>query len=259
MPPSATPLSFSSAEGPLALLPTLCAFAAGLVAGTAVRTLAFRYAVTDGEQPRSRCEGCGRRPRMFGVPAVPPNGSCRTVGCERRLGPPAWGAELLTGVVLAALVAATAGRPVLLVGTLCGAAVLGCALGVVDATVRRLPDALTFPLLVGTLLLLGVVALLYGGDWPRAALAALLLGVAYLLLALFAPVGLGDAKLAPTLGAVTGWFGWSVVLSGVVAGFLLSGVYGAALLLLRKAGRKDQLPFGPFLLAGALLAVLAAA
>ena len=48
------------------------------------------------------------------------------------------------------------------------------------------------------------------------------------------------------------------MLVGAFAGFLLGGLVGVALVLGRGAGRKSAIPFGPSMLAGALLALLAA-
>jgi len=79
-----------------------------------------------------------------------------------------------------------------------------------------------------------------------------------LLAALPRGMGGGDVKLAPLLGFYLGWLGWSSVLVGAFAGFLLGGVTGAALMSARVATRKSRIPFGPFMLAGVFLAVFAA-
>jgi leader peptidase (prepilin peptidase)/N-methyltransferase len=44
--------------------------------------------------------------------------------------------------------------------------------------------------------------------------------------------------------------------SGGFLGFLFGGVVGGALMVARRAGRKSQIPFGPFMLAGAFAAIL---
>lgn len=72
-------------------------------------------------------------------------------------------------------------------------------------------------------------------------------------------MGGGDVKLAPLLGFYLGWLGWDAVAVGAFAGFLLGGVVGIALLAARTATRKSRIPFGPYMLAGAFLAVFAAA
>jgi leader peptidase (prepilin peptidase)/N-methyltransferase len=71
-------------------------------------------------------------------------------------------------------------------------------------------------------------------------------------------MGFGDVKLAGLLGLYLGWLSWSSVVVGTLAGFLFGGLVGAALLVARKAGRKTAIPFGPYMLAGAMFAVFAA-
>jgi leader peptidase (prepilin peptidase)/N-methyltransferase len=137
---------------------------------------------------------------------------------------------------------------------------VGLALAVIDLDTKRLPNALTLPsyVVLGLLLLLPAVAEPDWGAYLTAWLGALALFAFYFLLAVIYPsgMGFGDVKLAGVLGLVLGWLGWSVVLVGGFLGFLLGAVVGGALMLVRRAGRKSKIPFGPFMLAGALLAVL---
>jgi leader peptidase (prepilin peptidase)/N-methyltransferase len=70
-------------------------------------------------------------------------------------------------------------------------------------------------------------------------------------------VGFGDVKLAGLLGLYLGWLGLPVWIAGTCAGFVLAAVYALALLASRRATLKSTIPFGPFMLAGALAAVLA--
>ena len=72
-----------------------------------------------------------------------------------------------------------------------------------------------------------------------------------------AGMGFGDVKLAGVLGMATAWCGWGAWAVGLFGGFLSGGLFGLALLATGRGGRKSAVPFGPFMLAGALLAVLA--
>jgi leader peptidase (prepilin peptidase)/N-methyltransferase len=54
------------------------------------------------------------------------------------------------------------------------------------------------------------------------------------------------------------WSGWPTLAAGAFAGFLLAAVYGLGLLVSRRATRGQRIPFGPFMVAGTLLALLAA-
>ncbi|MFF6906007.1 prepilin peptidase [Streptomyces sp. NPDC012389] len=167
-------------------------------------------------------------------------------------------APLVTVLVCIALAAATGARPELGVWLLLAPpAVL---LATVDRRVHRLPDPLTLPLAGAAVLLLGGAALLPGhaGSWTSGLLGGLVLGGFYLLLFLINPngMGFGDVKLALALGVALGWYGWAVLFLGGFAGFLFGAAYGLGLVLLRRAGRRTGIPFGPFMIAGALTGVL---
>jgi hypothetical protein len=53
------------------------------------------------------------------------------------------------------------------------------------------------------------------------------------------------------------WLDWPVLLAGAALGFVLSAVVSLGLLAARRITLRSQICFGPFLLGGALLAVLA--
>jgi len=142
------------------------------------------------------------------------------------------------------------------------AAAGGAALGVVDARTHRLPDALTRPTtgLVAALLLGAAAA---SDAWEaalRALVGGLALGAAYLALHLVSPAGMGrgDVKLAVPLGAVSAWYGWSTLLATVVLPFLVGGLVALGLMVTRRATRTTALPFGPFMLLGAAVAITTA-
>jgi leader peptidase (prepilin peptidase) / N-methyltransferase len=141
---------------------------------------------------------------------------------------------------------------------------LACvALVVIDLDARLLPNRITYPALglVAVLLLVASLAEDDVGRMLRALEAAGVAGAFLLALALLSPggMGLGDVKFALVLGLALGWLGWSAVVAGFVGAFLLGGLAALVALLALRAGRKTQLPFGPWLALGAILAVLAAA
>ena len=135
----------------------------------------------------------------------------------------------------------------------------GVVLGAVDLAVHRLPDRVTVPAYaaVATALLVDAVAL---GTWPallRAGLAAAAaLGVA-VFAAVLSPRGLGfgDVKLLGLLGLVLGWVGWGALLTGVLLGLVTGAAASLTLIAAGRAGWRTALPFGPPLLAGAVLAL----
>ena len=134
-------------------------------------------------------------------------------------------------------------------------------LATIDAATRLLPNRITYPAfpVVAGLLLVASVGLDDLGRLGRALVAAAAVGGFFFLLALVSPrgMGLGDVKLAPTLGLALGWLSWGAVAVGVFAAFLLGGLAGLGGMLALGLSRKSLLPFGPWLVAGALLGVLA--
>jgi leader peptidase (prepilin peptidase)/N-methyltransferase len=141
-------------------------------------------------------------------------------------------------------------------------AAVAIALALIDLAVRRLPDAIVLPsYVVGVVLL--IPATMEQADWRagvRGILAAAALWAIYFAIALAYPggMGFGDVKLAGLLGLFLGWLGWSSVLIGTFAGFALGAVIGMVLLATRRGDRKTAIPFGPCMLAGAMLAVFVA-
>ena len=89
----------------------------------------------------------------------------------------------------------------------------------------------------------------------RAGIGGALLFVFFTVLATAHPAGMGfgDVKLAGLIGLVLGYLSWPALLLGCFAGFLLGGVAGLALI---RRGRDTVIPYGPFLIAGALLGIL---
>jgi leader peptidase (prepilin peptidase)/N-methyltransferase len=133
------------------------------------------------------------------------------------------------------------------------------ALAVIDWRTRILPTYLIRPTLAG-LVVLVLVGWAVTGDGQavlRSGLGLLVCGGFYLLLWLVYPRGLGfgDVRLSGPLGLGLGWVGWGPVLVGVYAGFLLGGVVGGLLAVIKIVERKG-FPFGPFMLLGALVGLL---
>jgi len=134
------------------------------------------------------------------------------------------------------------------------------ALSVIDLEHFLLPNRIVYPLAVTTVALLALAAV--GDDaWPsfgRALLGGVFATVALGGLHLLSPrsMGFGDVKLAFVLGLVLGWLGWSELVLGLFCGFLAGALVGLALIMVRHRGRKDHLPFGPFLAFGTVLVLL---
>jgi len=140
-------------------------------------------------------------------------------------------------------------------------AVVGAVLGYIDTRTRYLPSAIIWPsyVLVGVAL---VIASAVSGEWVslrRAAIAGVIgFGVFYLLWYVFPRgVGFGDVRLSGLLSMALGWLGWGELVTGLYGGFFLGAVIGVVLTLAKVFKRRQLFPFGPFMLVGALIGVLA--
>lgn len=223
----------------------------GAAAGALLPRAAYRLGVPAGTPPRPACPHCARPfpPGLAGW--VHPGAPCRCTGATAAAG------AIVASAGAAATLGAALRGPELPVYLL--AAVLGVLLAAVDLRCLRLPDPLVAALALLTVAPLAAVAVTGGepGRLGRATLAAVLCFSAYLLLALLpgGGLGFGDVKLAAVLGFLLGWVGWPAVVLGLAAPHLINGPVVVFLLLTGRARRGTALPFGPALLAGALIAV----
>jgi len=135
----------------------------------------------------------------------------------------------------------------------------GIWLAAVDLRVQRLPTKI----IVGAAAVCGsliVAAALAGGRAEvavTAGMAAAAVGVAYLAMAVLAPgqLGIGDVRLASLCALLLGTRGWGTVVVGAVVPWLVSAVVAVVLVWTGRARGEDQLPLGPYLIAGTLLAL----
>jgi leader peptidase (prepilin peptidase) / N-methyltransferase len=246
-----------------AILAGLLGLAAGSFANVVIHRVPRRESVV---RPGSRCPACGQPIAWHdNVPVVGwllLGGRCRR--CRTAIPARYPAVELAVGLLwfLVTLRLASEGLgwavPAYLV--LAFACVV---LAVIDASTRLLPNRLTYPAFVTVAVLLLGASLATGdlGRLWRGLLAAVAAGAFFLLLALINPrgMGLGDVKLAPTLGLALGWLSWPALAVGLFSAFLLGGLAGLGAMLVLRLSRKAQVPFGPWLAAGALVGVLAGA
>jgi leader peptidase (prepilin peptidase) / N-methyltransferase len=139
-------------------------------------------------------------------------------------------------------------------------AVVGAVLGYIDLRTRFLPSAIIWPTYAAVAVLL-TLASLVTGDWGALARAVIAgTGTFVLFYAMWwvypAGIGFGDVRLSGLLGGALGWLGWAELVIGMYGGFLLGAVLGVLLTAVKVFDRK-AFAFGPFMLAGALIGVLA--
>ena len=126
-----------------------------------------------------------------------------------------------------------------------------------DLDQRLLPNIVTLPVIpVALVFAISGLDPLVGRSFLLAILAAVLIpAVLYLPSIPFGAgaFGLGDVKFLAGMGLM---LGGDRALAGTVVGLLLGGVVLLALLATRRIGRRSYVPFGPFLILGAMWAVL---
>ena len=134
--------------------------------------------------------------------------------------------------------------------------IVGTLLAVIDAATGKLPDRLTLPSYAVLVILLGVADAVAPnqGSTTGAAEAAVLLLAVFFVSALLRGVGLGDVKLAGLLGLVLGFRSWTTVYAGLLVAFLLAAIFIVFSSI--RGGNCARIPLGPFLVAGAMVAIL---
>lgn len=236
----------------------------GLLVGSFTNVLISRVpADEDWVRGSSRCPRCGHeihwRDNIPLLSWLLLRGSCRHCGqpISRRY-------PLVELLVSALFVAVYLGFGLSLTAAALGyLACVSTALAFIDLDVHRLPDPLVLPSygVVGALLLSDAAVTGGWGDLARAGAGAGILGGFYLLMWLAYPAGMGfgDVKTAGLLGLALGYAGWPALAVGGIAGPLTGGAVVAIGLATRRLSRRQRVPYGPMLIVGAWLGVLAGA
>ena len=232
----------------------------GLMIGSFLNVVVYRVPLGRSiASPPSACPSCGSRIRPYdNVPVVSwllLRGKCRDCSAPISIRYPlveAGTAGAFAGVAL--VVGVSWALPAYWTAT-----ATALALALVDFDHKRIPNAILFPGLAATWVLLVPGSLLDGDAWALARAAGGAAGYFGLLLVVAVAArggfGFGDVKLALLLGTFLAHRSWEALIVGVFAGFVVGGVLGGALLLARRAGRRDTMPFGPAMVIGAAVAL----
>ncbi|KFI07166.1 A24 family peptidase [Massilia sp. BSC265] len=207
--------------------------------------------------PRSSCPHCGHGiTAMENIPVVSwlaLRGKCRK--CKAPISPRYPAVELLTGI-LAGVLVWTFGSGLAGLATLLFLFLL-VAMTFIDVDTQLLPDDLTYPLLWA-----GLLVNLNGTFVPLqdavigAAAGYLALWSVYWLFKLVTGkegMGYGDFKLLAALGA---WLGWQMLPTIILLSSVVGAIVGISLIVFAKRGRDKPIPFGPYLAAAGLIALL---
>jgi len=138
---------------------------------------------------------------------------------------------------------------------------VGCRLVVIDIRSHRLPDRIVLPTLAVLVVLVAVDAAVAGesGTMVRSLLGMLILGGFYAVLRALSRQGIGggDVKLAAVIGLTLAWHGWQALAVGAASAFVIGALYAIGLMVLRRADGATRIAFGPWMILGALLGIIA--
>ncbi|HET9492007.1 MAG TPA: prepilin peptidase [Methylomirabilota bacterium] len=203
-------------------------------------------------RPPSHCGVCGKPIRWFdNIPLLSflwLRGRCRL--CQTRI---SWRYPVIeaTTAILFALAAPRVGWGVELVGAWLFVAVL-VAIAAIDLEHQVIPDSISLPAIAAGLALSFVTP---SRVWVDSLLGITVgAGIPFAVIILSrGGMGGGDMRLGALIGA---FLGWQLALLSLFMAVLLGGVVATALLVAGRKGRKDRIPFGPFLAGSGVICLL---
>ena len=265
---------------PASLGPTLVAALLGLLVGSFLNVVIYRIpkimqresdnyvAQESGKEaphqdrfnlmvPRSSCPCCGHQiTALENIPVISYialGGKCRK--CKARISPRYPAIELLTAG-LSGLMVWTFGSGAAGMATLLFAWLL-IAMTFIDFDTQLLPDDLTYPLLwAGLLININGTFVPLQDAVIGAAAGYLVLWTVYWLFKLVTGkegMGYGDFKLLAALGA---WLGWTMLPTIILLSSIVGAIVGISLIVFAKRERSNPIPFGPYLAAAGMIAML---
>jgi len=227
----------------------------GLIIGSFLNVVAYRVPqnlsiVT----PPSACPQCGHAIRWYdNIPVVSwfvLRGRCRDCGKRIPVRYPL--VEAATGALFAGVFLLIGGAWTLPAFLLFGGTTM--VLILTDLDHKRIPNRILYPATVAAVLLLimGAAADEALSAVPRALAGGAVYFALLLVIALLARggFGMGDVKLSFLLGVFLAFRSWEVLWTGIFLAFLIGGAVSLLLLVTRRKGRKDAIPFGPPLIIG---------
>ncbi|MBW8900037.1 MAG: prepilin peptidase [Massilia sp.] len=265
---------------PATLAATLAAFLFGLLIGSFLNVVVYRLPVMAQREldnyiaheagkelphpdrfnlmvPRSACPHCGHRiTALENIPIVSwlfLRGKCSA--CKAPISARYPIVEAVTGLLSAVLVWNLGSGWLGLAGLAFTYFLI--AMTLIDYDTKTLPDDLTYPLLW-----LGLLINLNGTIVPlRDAVIGAMAGyvslwAVYWLFKLVTGkegMGYGDFKLLAALGA---WMGWAMLPTIIILSSVVGALVGISLIVFARRDRNNPIPFGPYLAAAGMIALL---
>ena len=231
----------------------------GCIVGSFLNVVIDRLPRGESLGGRSSCDRCGRTLSVWELVPVLSYALQRGKSkcCKKKLKIQYSLIEALTGLCFFTItwvyLSRTSSLDLQNIGALLGLLIItACSIAItlIDFRHHIIPDELQISLFVGVIIYHVSLNSLHVMLVGQALVVALPILLIYLITR-GRGMGFGDVKMQMTLGL---WLGITKGFLGVYLGFLTGALYGIILLVLRKAGRKTQIAFGPFLLLGAWIA-----
>jgi leader peptidase (prepilin peptidase)/N-methyltransferase len=235
-------------------------FLFGITIGSFLNVVIYRVPNGKNINGRSHCPRCDNQIRGYdNIPVFSwfiLRGKCRD--CKERISVRYPMVELGTGLFWVILGLAFGYDPILPLLLILASATV--ALTMIDFDTMTLPNVITYPIFIITAIYLPVLA--WATDSWSNLISAGLGAVIYLgfffglwFLTGGKGLGFGDVKLAPTLGAMIGWFSLNGSVVGIMGAFILGGIPAGIILAMGILKKGSQIPFGPMLMLGAWVAL----
>ena len=233
----------------------------GLLIGSFLNVVAYRVPLGQSVvAPPSACPACAHPIRWKdNIPIVSwllLRGRCRDCGAGISVRYPI--VEFATGILFAGTYLVIGAVWVLPAYLLFAATTM--VLVLTDLDHKRIPNRILYPATVAGVLLItsGAAADHSIGAIPRALAGGGIYFGLLLVIALLARggFGMGDVKLAFLLGTFLAFPSWDTLGAGIFLAFLIGGLVSLILLITKKKGRKDAIPFGPPLILGAWISLV---
>jgi leader peptidase (prepilin peptidase)/N-methyltransferase len=235
----------------------------GLVIGSFLNVVIYRVPMGAGLNGRSHCPKCDNQIRWYdNIPVVSwlvLRAKCRDCSSSISIRYPA--IEALTGLSWLGITLFFWESAPLLIPLLLLVSAASIALFFIDLDTLTLPNVITYPLFIVSATYLTGLAFATK-SWESLASAGLgaLIYFGFFFLMWFLTggrgLGFGDVKLAPTLGALIGWFSAPAALVGIAGAFIIGGLPAGIAMATGIIKKGTQIPFGPMLLVGAWVGVL---
>ena len=233
-------------------------FLAGLIIGSFLNVCIHRIPAEESiVWPGSRCPSCRNAIRWYdNLPVLSYlalGGRCRDCGTRISFRYPA--VELLAGFTFVAIWSRH--FPPQVTGLYCALAACYIAISFIDIDHKIIPDVITIP----SLWVAPLIALVIGQIGIKESLIGIAVGggvlwgiaAGYEKIRKQEGMGFGDVKL---LAMVGGFQGWEASLFSLIVGSILGTIVGISLMIARRGRLDMEIPFGPFIIAGALLHML---